>query len=175
MANRMSGDVDVNPGNSNEDEDTQIPVLADDDAELDDDFGGQRELLPQQLVLNLSRALLRRLSDSAREEGVTMEDLASELISEGVVLRAWEIVEKKATMRGGPNAQPQGQSNFNRGNSNAQPNNNNHNHQRNFGPGNKMAQKKLQRQTRQHANAMDLMADKAAFIEYVRNQEKKRR
>jgi hypothetical protein len=142
--------------------------------EAEEDLGPSITPLPDVLELALSRSLMRRLFDSAREEGVSLEDFASELISEGVVLRAWEIVEKKATMRGGAN-----QGNFQRQNNLNQQNqqgghSNSNGHQRGFNGGNKMAQKKLQRQARQHASSMDLMADKAAFLEYVRNQEKKR-
>ncbi len=149
--------------------------------EDDEDAPGQRDHMHEPVTLHLSRSLIRKLRDNSREEGVTMEELASELVAEGVVLRAWEIVERKATMRGGNANQgnSQGnQNNFNRG-TNGIGNHGNHQqpHQtkQHFTPGNKMAQKKLQRQHRQHANAMDLMSDKAAFIEYVRNQEKKRR
>ena len=155
------------------------------DEEDDEDAPGQRDHLHQSLTLHLSRALARKLRDNSREEGVTMEELAAELVAEGVVLRAWEIVERKATMRGGnANQGNQNSNNFNRGNSgngnigNGSGNNAHSNQSsppKHFTPANRMAQKKLQRQTRQHANAMDLMQDKAAFIEYVRNQEKKRR
>lgn len=184
----------VNRSNDDEGLDTTTAVQAaadtnaeyDDEAEVgveveeDEDAPGQRDHLHEPVTLHLSRSLIRKLRDNSREEGVTMEELASELVAEGVVLRAWEIVERKATMRGGNAGQSnQGnQNNFNRG-TNGIGNHGNHQqpHQtkQHFTPGNKMAQKKLQRQHRQHANAMDLMSDKAAFIEYVRNQEKKRR
>lgn len=171
---------------------TQAPSAFDeeetDEGEDEGDFEeapGQRDHLHEPLTLHLSRALLRKLRDNSREEGVTMEELASELVAEGVVLRAWEIVERKATMRGGAGQGNQGNNpNFNRGNGGGPGNHANHGNnahsnqsspQKHFAPANKMAQKKLQRQARQHANAMDLMQDKAAFIEYVRNQEKKRR
>lgn len=164
--------------------DTSSEFEADLDEDDDEDAPGQRDHLHQSLTLHLSRALARKLRDNSREEGVTMEELAAELVAEGVVLRAWEIVERKATMRGGnANQGNQGNNNFNRGNNgsgnHANHGNNAHSNQssppKHFTPGNKMAQKKLQRQARQHANAMDLMQDKAAFLEYVRNQEKKRR
>jgi hypothetical protein len=153
--------------------------MLDDVAEdlLDDDI-----MIPvAPLSLRIGKSLLRKLTEYAQEEGVSREELAAELISEGIVLRAWEIVEKKATMRGG-NAHSN--NNFNR-NGNAAPGNQGNSvaghtqgHQQRFQHqqgGNKMAQRKLQRQARQHANSMDLMSDKAAFLEYVRNQEKKRR
>lgn len=156
--------------------------VEDDFNQDDDDSSGQQNYIPIPITLKLSRSLLRKLNDNAREEGVTMEELAAELVSEGVVIRAWEIVEKKAAMRGG-NQNPNNPGNFNRqgnsaGGNQAQNGNNlsgSHSQRQFQGPGNKMAQKKLQRQARQHANAMDLMSDKAAFLEYVRNQEKKRR
>ena len=145
------------------------------DEEAEEDLGPSTTPLPDVLELSLSRSLMRRLFDSAREEGVSLEDFASELIAEGVVLRAWEIVEKKATMRGGANqGNFQRQNNLNQQNQQGGHNNSGNGHQRGFSAGNKMAQKKLQRQARQHASSMDLMADKAAFLEYVRNQEKKR-
>jgi hypothetical protein len=141
---------------------------------------GQQDMILTPMTLNLSRALVRKLIENAREEGITAQELATELVAEGVTLRAWEIVEKKAAMRGGTGNQgfnrPQNVQNGNHSPGNStHGNSQQHTHQRQFQGGNKMAQKKLQRQARQHANAMDLMSDKAAFIEYVRNQEKKRR
>jgi hypothetical protein len=141
---------------------------------------GTPDVLPEALTVRISKALHRKLRDNAREEGVTMDELISELLAEGVVVRAWEIVERKQTMRGGV-----GQGN-NRGgqvNNNANGNVSHGNTQQGSQQsriqfqqgGNPQAQKKLQRQARQHANSMDLLQDKAAFLEYVRNQEKKRR
>jgi hypothetical protein len=150
------------------------------DDEVTEGLDETPEPLPEQLLIKISKNLHRKLRDNAREEGVTMDELISELLAEGVVLRAWEIVERKQTMRGGGN-----QANFNRNpqsgnvNGNVASGNNhqgNQQHRNHFQQGgNRQAQKKLQRQARQHANAMDLLQDKAAFLEYVRNQEKKRR
>lgn len=181
MAHKQSREVDGNKVSRTEVvSDRAVLEVAEMDDTEDQSAYLESEPLPAVLTLKLSRALIRKLTDYAREEGVTREELAAELVSEGVVLRAWEIVEKKATMRGG-----QGNQNFNRPNNNPNPNGNvaggnahtqTHQQRPQFQPGgNKMAQKKLQRQARQHANAMDLMSDKAAFLEYVRNQEKKRR
>ena len=138
------------------------------------------EPLPENLTIRISKVLHRKLRDNAREEGVTIDELISELLAEGVVLRAWEIVERKHTMRGGSK-----QGNFSRNqqhsnvNGNVASGNTQQGSQQHRSPfqqgGNRQAQKKLQRQARQHANAMDLLQDKAAFLEYVRNQEKKRR
>jgi hypothetical protein len=136
--------------------------------------------LPDNLTIRISKALHRKLHDFAREESVSIDELISELLAEGVVLRAWEIVERKHTMRGGNNQgnfnrNPQGgnvNGNVSHGNTQAGSQQNRNQFQQG---GNRQAQKKLQRQARQHANAMDLLQDKAAFLEYVRNQEKKRR
>jgi len=139
---------------------------------------GAPEPLPENLTIRISKALHRKLRDNAREEGVSIDELISELLAEGVVLRAFEIVERKHTMRGGnhqPHRNPQnGNVNGNVSHGNSQQGNQHHRGQFQQG-GNRQAQKKLQRQARQHANAMDLLQDKAAFLEYVRNQEKKRR
>ena len=136
--------------------------------------------LPDNLAIRISKALHRKLFDFAREESVSIDELISELLAEGVVLRAWEIVERKHTMRGGNN-----QGNFNRNPQGGNVNGNVSHGNTEAGNqqsriqfqqgGNRQAQKKLQRQARQHANSMDLLQDKAAFLEYVRNQEKKRR
>jgi predicted DNA binding CopG/RHH family protein len=115
------------------------------------------------LSLRISQSLASKLKLTAREEGITVDELAGELLAEGIVVRAWEIIERKATMRGGNNPQ---NPNFVGGNRN------NGNHA--GGPQNKN-NRRLQKQSRQHSNAMNLMQDKAAFLEYVRNQEKKRR
>ena len=136
--------------------------------------------LPENLTIRISKALHRKLHDFSREEGVSIDELISELLAEGVVLRAWEIVERKHTMRGGNNQgnfnrNPQGGNvNGNVAHGNTQAGSQQSRNQFQQG-GNRQAQKKLQRQARQHANAMDLLQDKAAFLEYVRNQEKKRR
>ncbi len=148
-----------------------------DEAEFDE-LEGSADPLPEQLAIRISKALHRKLRDHAREEGVSIDELISELLAEGVVLRAFEIVERKHTMRGGSHQQhrnPQnGNVNGNVSHGNTQQGNQQHRNQFQQG-GNRQAQKKLQRQARQHANAMDLLQDKAAFLEYVRNQEKKRR
>lgn len=148
------------------------------DVEAEEGLDEAPEPLPEDLTIRISKNLHRKLRDNAKEEGVSIDELISELLAEGVVLRAWEIVERKHTMRGGNqgnfNRNPQnGNVNGNVANGNSQQGNQQHRNQ--FQGGNRQAQKKLQRQARQHANAMDLLQDKAAFLEYVRNQEKKRR
>lgn len=185
MANKIGKEIDGNAAPVGNVQDSQATNSENEVYEDEEEYAAnQIDPISHPITLRLSRSLIRKLTDNAREEGVTIEELASELVAEGVVLRAWEIVEKKATMRGG-NTNQGNQGNFNRGGNNTAGNQsignhgntpNHGGHQRPFQQGgNKMAQKKLQRQARQHANAMDLMADKAAFLEYVRNQEKKRR
>jgi len=162
-------------------EEPSAKSLPDFQGEAEEEFeglDGAPEPLPENLTIRISKALHRKLRDNAREEGVSIDELISELLAEGVVLRAFEIVERKQTMRGGNHQQHRNQQNGNvNGNvshGNTQQGNQQHRNQFQQG-GNRQAQKKLQRQARQHANAMDLLQDKAAFLEYVRNQEKKRR
>jgi|688.fasta_scaffold146791_2 predicted HicB family RNase H-like nuclease len=162
-------------------EESSAKAQADFQAEADEELEGLEgapEPLPENLTIRISKALHRKLRDYAREEGVSIDELISELLAEGVVLRAFEIVERKQTMRGGNNQphrnQQNGNVNGNVAHGNTQQGNQQHRNQFQQG-GNRQAQKKLQRQARQHANAMDLLQDKAAFLEYVRNQEKKRR
>jgi hypothetical protein len=81
------------------------------------------------------------------------------LLAEGVVLRAWEIVERKNQMRGshsGSQASHGGRS----GNHNSR-NHNRHN--------------KNSRGGMSHGRYQSIMDDKATFLEYVRNQERSRR
>jgi hypothetical protein len=120
------------------------------------------------ISLNLSTQLLNKLKYLARDEGINVESLIQEFLAESVVLRAWEIIERKNAMRGSNqgNQPPQGGGNnrFGGGNNNnnrhrGNNRNNNNNNQRRGGP----------------APAGNWMEDKAAFLEYVRNQEKRRR
>ena len=110
--------------------------------------------------LSLSRSLAKKIADKARDEGISPQELACELLAEGLVLRAWEIMERKSTMRGEPvggfnNKGP------NRPRDNKGPNRPRENKGRKFGKGGG------------HNN--NILDDRAAFLEYVRNQEKKRR
>ena len=123
------------------------------------------------LSLQISRALYFRMKYQAKEEGLTLEEFATELLAEGAVLRAWEIIEKKSQMRGistqgngptGPNRNNSHQSG-NRHN-NAGGNNQNSGGNRKNGPRG-MSQSRYQ----------SIMDDKANFLEYVRSQERNRR
>ncbi len=134
------------------------------------------------LSLPITLSLHRKLKFKAQQEGVTVEDLVSELIAEGLVLRAWEIMERKSAMRGGQS-----------GNSNAYPNNrpnNNNNNNRNFRSPNNNANFSGGRRpfggntggannpggnNHRRNNYNNILEDSAHFIEYVRSQEKKQR
>ncbi len=107
-------------------------------------------MLHEALTVQVSSSLKEKLARTAQEEGVSIDALAQELLAEGVVLRAWEIIEKKSAMRGNSQQQPQHrQQRHGNGNGN--------------GPG-----------PRRHQNQPvgNWMEDRAAFLEYVRNQEK---
>lgn len=105
----------------------------------------------QVFELSLSRSLTKKIADKARDEGISPQELASELLAEGLVLRAWEIMERKSTMRG---ESPTG------GYNNKGTNRPRDNKGRKFNKG---------------GNRNNILDDRAAFLEYVRNQEKKRR
>ena len=124
------------------------------------------------LTLTLSKALVSKLRRSAKEEGVDIETLGAELLAEGVVLRAWEIIERKSAMRGGNSTQSQ-QGNSHRG-SHSGGNHGGGNHSggnSRRGRGNSSSGNN----NRRPGNNNAWMEDKAAFLEYVRNQEKRRR
>lgn len=124
---------------------------------------------PTNLNILLSHALLSKLKRSAEDEGISLEALATELLSEGVVLRAWEIIQRNSAMRG--NAQsgpPQGNQGFRGGNHAGGNQPRHHGGGGNYGGPNN-------NQNRPPRNNNAWMEDKAAFLEYVRNQEKRRR
>ncbi|MCB9229260.1 MAG: hypothetical protein H6618_06585 [Deltaproteobacteria bacterium] len=125
--------------------------------------------------IRLSRALHRKLLSKAQAEGVSPQDLARELLSEGLVLRAWEIIERKQAMRSPANHTNQfSQNGHNRQQTKGYRNHNsqnNHNHSRNrqnhynghsSGPGHN-----------RRGNFNHILEDSANFMEYVRSQEKK--
>ncbi|MBI2601578.1 MAG: hypothetical protein HYW48_00865 [Deltaproteobacteria bacterium] len=114
------------------------------------------------LSLHLSSALLRKLTEKAAVEGIGVNDLASELLAEGLVLRAWEIVEKKNAMRG-PSDQAS-QYGKNRGQKTGFRNNNNY--------GRKQTDSSSRYNQQSYKNIME---DGASFLEYVRSQEKGKR
>ena len=159
-------------------------TICKDDDGFDDSSDSSLPELPRDvpLTVKISRQLHLKLMRSAQEEGVNLEALVQELLAEGATLRAWEIIERKQAMRSGGAATAGGQhaagnrpfnAPYQNGNGNSRHANGNrpvgagngarHNHNRSGGNG------------RGQMNPNAWMEDKAAFLEYVRNQEKQRR
>lgn len=147
----------------------------------DDEFAAPAKPRDPVLSVRLSAQLHHRLIYSAREEGISLESLVQELLAEGATLRAWEIIERKGAMRG---VQPQGNSPGSQRQFSGHPSSQNGNQRSggNRGPhgpnrphqsGHQGHQGNHQGNRRPTSNAW--MEDKAAFLEYVRNQEKRRR
>lgn len=115
----------------------------------------------EQLRVKLSKSLVRKLREQAADEGIGLEEFVTELLSESVVLRAWEIVERKNQMKGG---QPPMGNNRGNGPHNSQQNRNGQGHRGNKG-----------HRGMNHSRYQTIMEDKGAFMEYVRGQERNRR
>ncbi|NRA67092.1 MAG: hypothetical protein HRU19_21565 [Pseudobacteriovorax sp.] len=113
------------------------------------------------LEVAVSNSLRKKLERQAAEEGIELQDFISELLAESVVLRAWEIVERKNQMRGSGNSQSGNRNNYN--------GNGNNNSGRNGNRGGKG------RSGMSHGRYQSIMDDKATFLEYVRNQERSRK
>ncbi|MCX6110301.1 MAG: hypothetical protein NTZ90_11945 [Proteobacteria bacterium] len=134
------------------------------------------------LSVKLSHQLHTKLLRTARDEGVDLDGLVQELLAEGVTLRAWEIIERKSAMRGQAQAPNQPVAGGNR------PfNGNSYNQQRPSSGGNNRGangsggvngnrnQGGRSGGARPPVANNAWMEDKAAFLEYVRSQEKRRR
>ncbi|MBC61890.1 MAG: hypothetical protein CMP11_05485 [Zetaproteobacteria bacterium] len=120
------------------------------------------------LNLKVSLSFFKKLSEKARFEGVSVEDFARELLSEGLVLRAWEIIEGKNAMRS-QNTVRTPRNNFrNSSHSRTKPVGYSNNSQSKQKPG-------QNQQNRRNHKYSNIMNDSANFIEYVRNQEKVQR
>jgi predicted HicB family RNase H-like nuclease len=120
----------------------------------------------EQLRVKLSKSLVRKLREQAADEGIGLDEFVTELLSESVVLRAWEIVERKNQMKGG---QPMGNGRGNGPNGPQQNRNNNNNSNGQGHRGNKG------HRGMNHSRYQTIMEDKGAFMEYVRGQERNRR
>lgn len=103
-----------------------------------------------ELKLNVSKNLFRKVQQQAMDEGIAISDLLVEYITESVTLRAWEILERKAQMKQGPQT-------------------NNHNR------GQPMSKKRPGGRGMSPGQYQSIMDDKANFLEYVRTQERNRR
>lgn len=127
-----------------------LPRDVEDDTAVGSPSTASEPATPGKIDLQLTRALHLKLSKLAGDEGVSLEQLIQELLAEGATLRAWEVVERKSAMRdpGASQRRPshgQGPQ---------------HHHNRRPPPG---------------KGSTAWMEDKAAFLEYVRNQEKQGR
>lgn len=136
----------------------------------------------EQLSLTLSQSLMRKLNGKAQAEGIAVDDLAAELIAEGLVLRAWEIMERKSAMRNShvpSGSNGQGRYNFRSNSGQGTNRNRGQNKQnQNFGNGNNQVQNVnggFGNSNNRKSNYKNIMDDSASFLEYVRNQEKKQR
>ena len=121
------------------------------------------------LQISLSESLQKKLARQASEEGISTEEFISELLAESVVLRAWEIVERKNQMRG-----PSGNSNHS-GNSRSSGNSNHNNQSNHNNRNNNNRGQNKHRGGMSQGRYQSIMDDKATFLEYVRNQERTRR
>lgn len=119
------------------------------------------------LRLRLSQSLTKKLKEQAADEGISLEEFVGELLAESVVLRAWEIVERKNAMKG---HSPQGPSSH-------RPNSNNNSNQGGANRGGQRGNNQGNKGHRgmSHVRYQTIMDDKATFLEYVRSQEKSRR
>ena len=107
----------------------------------------------------MSETLQAKIKDLAEDEGLSIEEFLAELISEGIVVRAFDQWERRQHLRG---HNSQNSANHNAGNNNniRRGNRNNNNRNNNSRKSN-------------HARYQNLMEDSSSFLEYVRNQEKK--
>ena len=137
--------------------------------QYDDDEPQDTYDYAERLALGLSRSLHRKVVQLSRDEGMTVEDFVSELVAEGVVIRAWEIAERKSAMRGGPPGNYPN-SNNRQGQSQGMP-------QRNNGGGGPPSggHRKGGYRGMSQNRYQNIMEDKATFLEYVRNQERNRK
>lgn len=143
------------------------------------------------LTLRPSAQLHSKLIAQAKEEGISPEMLALEMLSESVVLRAWEIIERKGAMRGqtghnGYNGLGHHQGRNQRNHRNFDPNmaRNSHHQEPNYNSfhyqnsSNSGQQQNYQssgynsQRSYRSRPASGWKEDQGAFLEYVRNQEK---
>lgn len=123
----------------------------------------------QNIILPLSKSLIAKLRKLSKAEGLSLESFAAELIAEGTVLRAWEILERKNHIRDSGNTHSN--------NNNNSYNNNNRRNNRNDNPRHSNNKNNNNNNNNGHRSMNksrynSIMDDKANFLEYVRNQEK---
>ncbi len=165
---------DDQPKRDNDNEETASPkeqASADEsqgqgDAQQEEGGGDDEGAAGYEFSIVVGTSLGRKLIEQSEDEGLSVEQYMSELLAESVVFRAWELAERKIQMRGG-NSQGNQQNPQHRGGGNNS-NNSSNNNNRNKGGGGRnrrggMSQSRYQ----------NIMDDKATFLEYVRNQERK--
>jgi predicted DNA binding CopG/RHH family protein len=144
---------------------------------------GAIEAKVSSLNLTLSESLVQRLRQKASAEGVAVEEFIAELLSEGLVLRAWEIMERKVALK-----QPNQNNNSNSRSGGGSPQRFNNSVRGNQGGGNfngnrprpqgggqqNGGQQNGGQQGNRRNNYKNIMEDQGSFMEYVRNQEKRK-
>ncbi len=128
-----------------------------------------------ELKVKLTRQLHGKLAQLAKDEGVTLDALVQELLAEGATLRAFEVIESKAAIRGNAgnqNPQPQHRGGGFQGNNSSQQHRGNHGHAPHQRSG---ASRHNNNGRRNNPPNSAWMEDRATFLEYVRNQERDRR
>ncbi len=114
------------------------------------------------LSIKLSKSLLNRIKITARSEGLTVNELAVELLSDSVAVRSWEIIEKKQSLNKNNQGNNNNNHSSNRSNNYRKYNNNSHNNNNN---------NRGNRGGNRYNAKNNMMDDKAAFMDYVRKQE----
>ena len=123
--------------------------------------------------IKLSKSLFSKLKHKSQIEGISLEDLSSELLAEGLVLRAWEIMERKSTMRNNSNGNGNNYSNNRSQHKQTYRNNNSNNNYRGRSSSHSHGHYNGQNGSGRRGNYQHILEDNANFLEYVRNQEKK--
>lgn len=116
-----------------------------------------------ELKVTLSKSLLLKLKEQSQDEGLSTGDFAAELLAEGAVLRAWEILERKSAMSG-VSLQQKGKTYQNKGG---------YKQQGNFKRGKRSGSGGVNGNKKENYNR--IMDDNANFMEYLRNQETRNR
>lgn len=106
--------------------------------------------------VTVSFSLYKKLLSQAEEEGISLDDYVGEILTEGCVVRAWEI-----------NALNVGNSSFKGPGSSFRPQGGGAGGRPNFRPG-------KNKKSGSHITYEDIMNDKASFLEYVRRKDKRR-
>lgn len=128
---------------------------------------------PSLLSVQVSHSLHRKILQKAQMEGVPVNEFVGELLAEGLVLRAWEIMERKSTMQK-PNSSSAGNNRpNNRFRNNGMQNNGGKDLGQNNGGG--FRNRNMNSNGGRRMNYNQIMDDSANFLEYVRSQEKKQK